>query len=201
LTIGGGSCSGKSTLANQLHLLFPSRHVFVLPLDHYYDDTAHFSKKKASITNLDVPDAIDIGMALRDIEEIYTGTIQFLPHYNFITRKRTFRPFQGPQPDILILEGLFALYYTSLNEIADLKIFVETSLETMLSRRITRDTSIRGTSKQETINRYEKFVHNSYNTLVLPTRKNAHVIVNGESSLNIQLANISSFLNRKIATI
>ena len=199
-TIAGGSCSGKSTLANQLYSLFPSQHVFVLPLDHYYDDTAPFSQQEAAITNLDVPDAIDIGMVLRDVEEIYTRTIQFLPQYDFITRKRTFRPFPGQHPDILILEGLFALYYASLNTMADLQIFVETSREVMLSRRIGRDTEARGTSKQETIDRYEKFVRNSYDNIILPTREHAQIVVDGESSITTQLAEISTFLSRKSIT-
>jgi len=194
-TIGGGSCSGKSTLANQLHSLVPGQHVFVLPLDHYYDDTAHFSPQEAAETNLDVPDAIDIGMVLRDVEEFYTGTIQFLPQYDFVTRKRTFGPFPGPQPDILILEGLFALHYASLNGMSDCRIFVDASPNVMLDRRIARDTSTRGTGEQEIIARYDAFIHDSYDTIISPTRQHANIIVDGEAPIDTQLAAVSTFLS------
>lgn len=189
-TIGGGSCSGKSTLADQLRSLVPGQHVFVLSLDRYYDDTAHFSPEEAAETNLDVPDAIDIGMVLRDVEEFYTGTIQFLPQYDFITRKRTFGPFPGPQPDILVLEGLFALHYTSLNSMSDSRIFVDASPDVMLARRIARDTSTRGNTEQEIIARYDRFIRESYKSIILPTRQHAQVIVDGESPIDSQLAAI-----------
>ncbi len=190
VTIGGGSCSGKSTLANQLHSLFPEQHVFVLPLDHYYDDTAHFSPQEAAETNLDAPGAIDIGMLLRDVEEFYTGTIQFLPQYNFITRKRTFGPFPGPQADILILEGLFALHYPSLNGMSDCRIFVDASPDAMLARRLARDTSTRGNTEQEIIARYNTFIHESYQNIILPTREHAQIIVDGEAPIDTQLVAI-----------
>ena len=196
-TIGGGSCSGKSTLANQLHSLFPTQHVFVLPLDHYYDDTAHFSPQEAATTNLDVPEAIDIGMALRDVEEFYTGTIQFLPQYDFITRKRTFGPFPGPQPDILVLEGLFALHHASLNGMSDCRIFVDASQDVMRARRIARDTNTRGNTEQEIIARYNAFIHESYQNIILPTREHAQVVVDGEAPIDTQLAAISTFLNKR----
>ena len=189
-TIGGGSCSGKSTLANQLHSLVPEQYVFVLPLDHYYDDTAHFSPQEASETNLDVPGAIDIGMLLRDVEEFYTGTIQFLPQYDFITRKRTFGPFPGPQPDILILEGLFALHYAGLNGMSDGLVFVDASPDVMLTRRIARDTRTRGTSKQEIVARYDRFIRESYQNIILPTREHAQVAIDGESPIDTQLTAI-----------
>ena len=189
-TIGGGSCSGKSTLANQLHSLFPTQHVFVLPLDHYYDDTAHFSPQEAAATNLDVPGAIDIGMALRDVEEFYTGTIQFLPQYDFVTRKRTFGPFPGPQPDILILEGLFTLHYPNLNGMSDCRIFVDASSNVMLARRIARDTSTRGNTEQEIIARYNTFIHDSYDRIISPTRQHANIVVDGEAPIDTQLAAI-----------
>ncbi len=196
-TIGGGSCSGKSTLATQLHSLVSGQHVFVLPLDHYYDHTAHFSPEEAADTNLDTPDAIDIGMTLRDIEEFHTGTIQFLPHYDFITRKRTFGPYTGPPPDILVLEGLFTLYYPSLNGMSDFRIFVDTPPDIMLSRRIARDTTSRGTSETAIRDRYERFIRESYDTIISPTRQHAHVIVDGESSIEAQLAGIAQALDER----
>lgn len=194
LTIGGGSCSGKSTLANQLHSLFPDQEVFVFPLDHYYDDTSHLTPEEAAQTNLDEPAAIDIGMALRDIEECHTGTITCLPRYDFVTRKRTFGPYTGPPPDVLVLEGLFALHYPGLNELSDFRIFVDASPEIMLSRRIARDTRARRTTEQEIRARYHTFIRESYENVISPTRTHAHVIVNGESSIDDQLAIISRSL-------
>ena len=196
-TVGGGSCSGKTTLAKELHSLFPEQEVFVLPLDHYYDDTAHFSPEAAATTDLDVPDAIDIGMALRDIEEFYTGTIHFLPQYNFVTRKRTFAPFPGPQPDVLILEGLFALHYASLNSMSDCQVFVDATPEVMRARRILRDTQTRGTTEQDIIARYDTFIRKSYENIILPTREHAQVVVDGEASIKTQLAAISTLLREQ----
>ena len=194
LTIGGGSCSGKSTLANQLHSLFPNQEVFVFPLDHYYDDTSHLTPEEAAQTNLDEPTAIDIGMALRDIEEFHTGTITCLPRYDFVTRKRTFGPYTVPPPDVLVLEGLFALHYPGLNEMSDFRIFMDASPEIMLSRRIARDTGARRTTEQEIRARYNTFIRESYENVISPTRTRAHVIVNGESSIDDQLAIISRSL-------
>ena len=150
---------------------------------------------QAAQTNLDVPDAIDIGMALRDIEEFYAGNIQMLPHYDFVTRKRTFCPFSGPQPTILILEGLFALHHETLNAMSNCRIFVDASLEVMLTRRLARDVTTRGTSKQDIIERYDTFIRKSYQNIILPTREHAQVIVDGEASIDMQLATIAAIVN------
>ena len=194
-TIGGGSCSGKSSLANQCHRLFTGQHVFALSLDQYYDDTSHLTSTQAAQTNLDVPEAIDIGMALRDIEAFHAGNVQMLPQYDFVTRKRTFCPFSSPQPAILILEGLFALHHETLNAMSNCRIFVDASLEVMRARRLARDVRTRGTSEQEIIERYDTFIRKSYHTIILPTREHAQVIVDGEASIDMQLATLSAAVN------
>ncbi len=188
ITIAGGSCSGKSTLAKHIPSLFPHKTVAVLALDRYYDDTSHLTPAEAMQTNLDTPDAIDIGMALRDIEEFHTGTIKFLPQYNFVTRKRTFGPYTGLPADILVLEGLFTLHYASLNEMSDFKIFIEATSHVMLTRRIARDIQTRGTTEEDIRLRYNTFIQDSYETIISQTQQHADITIDGEMSTDNQLS-------------
>ena len=49
--------------------------------------------------------------------------------------------------------------------------------------------------EQEIIERYDTFIRKSYHTIILPTREHAQVIVDGEASIDMQLATLSAAVN------
>ena len=59
--IGGGTGSGKTSIANKLLEEYGEGDVVVIEQDAYYRDISHISLKDRHLHNFDHPDAIDIG--------------------------------------------------------------------------------------------------------------------------------------------
>lgn len=70
--------------------------------------------------------------------------------------------------DIVIFEGILALYDEKVRKLMSLKIFINCDLDIALGRRIIRDTLERGRNVKETLHRYFKFVKESYEQFVKP---------------------------------
>ena len=112
--ICGGSCSGKSTLADMLCETFSNYKTQVVNMDNYYDWAA--LKTIAPFTGVEYPDhnhpsAVDVAGIINTI----TGDW-----------------------DIIFAEGIFAFYFEELCKMFDLKIYVDLPSDERLYRRLTR---------------------------------------------------------------
>jgi uridine kinase len=121
-----------------------------------------------------------------------------VPDYNFITHKRTVGETCINNPDVIILEGIFALYYARLLGLADLKIFVDTDADLRLSRRIKRDIQERGYELNRVLGMYLETVKPSHEAFIEPTKKNADFIVPGEKEFDRVLTMLNSYLKYEI---
>ena len=81
------------------------------------------------------------------------------------------------------------------------QIFVDTDADTRLARRIRRDIAERGRSVDSVLNQYEKTVKPSFEQYVLPTKRNADIIVphGAENTVAIELItqHLRDLLNRR----
>ena len=67
-----------------------------------------------------------------------------IPRYNYQTCLRDKPGIQVKCTDLILFEGIFALYDSNIRAQMDLKIFVDTDADIRLLRRINRDTVERG---------------------------------------------------------
>lgn len=121
-----------------------------------------------------------------------------IPDYNFITHKRTEGSVCIDAPDVIILEGIFALFYARLLGLADLKIYVDTDPDLRLSRRIRRDIQERGYELNRVLNMYIDTVKPSHEAFIAPTKKNADFIIPGEKEFGRVLTMLNSYLKYEI---
>jgi uridine kinase len=126
ILIGGGTCSGKTTIARAIGKKIGDTGTVIISHDNYYLDLSHLSEEESKNINFDHPDAIDHEYLLSDVRKMLGGKSVRIPDYNFITHKRTEGTTFVDKADVIILEGIFALYYARLLGLADLKIFVDT---------------------------------------------------------------------------
>ena len=63
---------------------------------------------------------------------------------------------------IIVIEGLFVFNHPKVNEMLDLKVFVDTDADIRLLRRIIRDTVERGREIDGVLKSYNRFVRHSY---------------------------------------
>lgn len=198
ILIGGGTCSGKTTIAKAIGNKLGETNTIIISHDNYYRDLGHLSEAEIKQYNFDHPDAIDHEYLLSDIRKILSGKAVIIPDYNFITHRRSEGSLFVDNADVIILEGIFALYYARLIGLADLKIYVDTDPDLRLARRISRDIQERGYQLDSVLHMYLDTVKPSHEAFIAPTKKNADVIVPGEKEFDKVLTMLNSYLQYEL---
>jgi uridine kinase len=184
--ISGGSCSGKTSIARRLAECLPGRAI-VLGLDAYYRD---FSGVPAESIEVDVPDAIDQVLLVKQLAALAEGRAIDRPVYDYRTHARTARAERIEPGAFVIIEGLFALYWQDVRDRLGLGVFVAVDHDTALSRRIERDTRERGRTEASVRAQYRTKVRPMYERFVLPTRAFAAMEVNGADPVDASVERI-----------
>jgi uridine kinase len=186
--IAGASCSGKSALASRLVPALEPLSATVIALDDYYHDLSALPAEQSERRNFDVPGAIDVDLLERHLKCLAEGLKIDKPVYRFETHTRaTWTECVSPTR-VVILEGLFALYWPSIRNLMGTKAFVAVSDATSLCRRMSRDVRERGRSADGARRQYEDQVLPMYERHVLPTRAHADLVVSGEGALEVSAA-------------
>jgi uridine kinase len=175
--ISGGSCSGKSTLADSLKNMLDKKYIVsLLNMDNYYQWSA--MKTIAPITRIEYPehnhpDAVDKEKLYKDFRAAISDKIN----------------------DIVLIEGVFSLYFDEIREKLDLKVFVDLKSDERLYRRIKR----RFESLDDTARRYLDTVRYRHDEFVEPTRWHADIIINGTLDANLGTSIIVSYIEAQIS--
>lgn len=194
ILIGGGTCSGKTTIAKAIGNKLGDTNTFIISHDNYYLDLGHLSDEEVKKVNFDHPDAIDHEYLLSDMRKILSGKTVTIPDYDFITHRRSVGTLRVENAGVIILEGIFALYYARLLGLADLKIYVDTDPDIRLARRISRDIRERGYQVDSVLNMFLDTVKPSHEAFIAPSKKNADFIVPGEKEFDKVLSMLNSYL-------
>ena len=175
--IAGGSGSGKTTVMSKLADQISDLHPKVIPLDHYYRDLSSLSELERAEVNFDHPEAIERDLLLEQISQLRQGKTIERPTYDFSTHTRTPDTETIEPGNVIIIDGIFALADERLNQLLDLKIYIEVADDVRLGRRIKRDVEQRGRSFDGEINQYFSTVKPMHQKYIEPTRDQADLIV------------------------
>jgi uridine kinase len=202
ISVAGGSGSGKSYLCQHIKdILFPNCSI-ILSMDRYYSDLSHLDMEIRGQTNFDHPDSLDIKLFINDLKIAIQGGELKLPIYNFNTHTRESKKDLVPaQYRVILIDGIFALYWSTVRELADLKIYIDLRLDTCLARRIERDISERGRSTDSVKEQYRRTVLPNHHRFVKPTSKYANLRIFGDASITNSIGTISRFISNKILYI
>jgi len=176
--IAGGSCSGKSSVARRVCELRAGG-ATLFALDAYYHDQ---SGKTIDEINVDVPGALDADLIIRHVASLRAGDAVDQPAYDYTTHARAAHTHRLEPAGVIVVEGLYALYWPELRDLLDLKVFIAASHDTCIARRVARDTRERGRSAAEVGVQYQRDVEPMYELHVHPTRKHADLTIDGERS-------------------
>jgi uridine kinase len=182
LAIAGGSGSGKTTLARKLVAQCRSIGVEgqLFSLDNYYQPLDHLPFEDRKAYNFDHPDAIDHALAIRHLSELCAGRSIQQPLYDFKLHTRSKETVGCEPTKLIVVEGLYALYFQKLGALCDYKIFVSTGMVTAMLRRVQRDITERGRDIEGAKHQILATVMPMYETYVKPTQRNAHFSINWE---------------------
>ncbi|MCX8064396.1 MAG: uridine kinase [Candidatus Hydrogenedentes bacterium] len=183
ILIGGGTASGKSSLARLISASFSEKGInsLIIPTDNYYKDLSHLPFEERTKTNFDEPNAIEHQLLISDLSRLLKGLAVNAPTYDFTTHTRLKESTKLEPSQVIIIEGLYALYYEELRTLGNLKIYVEIPNDIALIRRILRDTKERNRSLESIIEQYLKTVKPMYEKYILSTKKFADLVISGEN--------------------
>src|SRR4051812_28322639 len=104
--IVGGSCAGKTWLAERLQTILEEEATRV-SLDDFYRDRGHLSFRQRTLVNFDHPRAIDWERVEEVLKRLASGNVAVVPKYDFHTHGRTsVQPTVAPK-SVVIMEGLW----------------------------------------------------------------------------------------------
>ena len=175
--IGGGTGSGKTTVAKRIADLLGKGRCTILPLDNYYKDMSHLPIEERRKQNYDHPNMIEYELLVRHVKDLLNGKSVKVPIYDFTTYTRGSETMTISPKPFVIVEGIFALYYDELVELYDLAIYVDAEDDIRFIRRLRRDIKKRGRTVDSVIEQYLSTVKPMHDAYVEPTKKRADIII------------------------
>ncbi|XP_062933876.1 uridine-cytidine kinase-like 1 isoform X7 [Cynocephalus volans] len=177
--LGGGSASGKTTVARMIIEALDVPWVVLLSMDSFYKVLTKQQQEQAAHNNFnfDHPDAFDFDLIVSTLKKLKQGKSVKVPIYDFTThsRKKDWKTLYGA--NVIIFEGIMAFADKTLLELLDMKIFVDTDSDIRLVRRLRRDISERGRDIEGVIKQYNKFVKPAFDQHIQPTMRLADIVV------------------------
>ncbi|XP_042528227.1 uridine-cytidine kinase-like 1 isoform X1 [Dipodomys spectabilis] len=177
--LGGGSASGKTTVARMIIEALDVPWVVLLSMDSFYKVLTQQQQEQAARNNFnfDHPDAFDFNLIISTLKKLKQGRSVQVPIYDFTThsRKKDWKTLYGA--NVIIFEGIMAFADKTLLELLDMKIFVDTDSDVRLVRRLRRDISERGRDIEGVIKQYNKFVKPAFDQYIQPTMRLADIVV------------------------
>ena len=175
--IGGGTGSGKTTVAMRIKEMLGDENCSILPMDNYYRDMSHLPLEERRKKNYDHPDMIEHELLASHLKKLLNGQEVKIPTYDFATYTRGEETISFKPKPFIIVEGIFALYYEELLDLYDLAIYVDTEDDIRFIRRLKRDIKERGRDVESVIDQYLATVKPMHDAYVEPTKKNADIII------------------------
>ncbi|THE63730.1 uridine kinase [Salinadaptatus halalkaliphilus] len=174
--IAGGTGAGKTTVARNVADTV-GEPVTRIPLDNYYEELSHLEYEQRADVNYDHPDAFEWELLREHLESLLLGQSVEMPQYDFEIHNRTDERITVEPSDVIVLEGIFALFDKTIREMLDLRVYVMTDADVRILRRIERDVVERGRDLEGVIEQYLETVKPMHEQFVAPTRKQADVII------------------------
>ena len=196
--LAGGSASGKSSVVEAIRREL-GEDISCIALDAYYQSYDELSFQEKLEVNYDHPAAFDVDLLSADLKKLKVGERVQIPIYDYVAylRKPDTRLVE-PKPVVLV-EGLFTLYYPQLRDLFDLKLFVDADSDERLIRRIRRDLSERGRSVESVLQQYQKQVKPMHEQFIEPTKKFADIILpegaSNEKGIRLVINHLKSALD------
>ena len=191
--IAGGSCSGKTTVVNTLVEAFEGS-VSTIAFDSYYRDQGHMTLDERAQVNYDHPDSLDVELFVSDIQSLRDGSSIDTPIYDFSTHTRSNESKIVAPSDLVVLDGILLLAFPEITNLLDLAVFIEASEEIRFNRRIPRDIQERGRTAEQSSAQFKETVQPMHKRFVAPSICHADLIIDGQQSPQLSLAEITSAL-------
>jgi uridine kinase len=198
IAIGGGSASGKTTLAGALPGALVPLSSALIAEDDYYKDNQAEPGFVAEAYNFDHPDARDHGLLAAHLDALRAGQGVDQPLYDFTIHGRRPQTRRIEPCDVVIVEGIHILCTPDLLRRVDLKVYVDTPDDVRLARRLLRDVAERGRAPDFVVNQYLSTVRPMHVRFTEPTKWSADLMiadsVESQEALDARMARYAALI-------
>lgn len=196
--VAGGSGSGKTTVVKNILQEFKDTAASIVQHDWYYKNHSDLSLEERAKLNYDHPDALETNLLVEHVKVLLENKSVECPIYDFTKHERKIETQLVKPTEILIVDGILVLNDPALRDLMDMKVFVDTDSDMCFIRRMERDISHRGRSRESVIEQYLTTVKPMHDQFVEPSKRFADVIIprGGKNKVAIDLivTKISSIL-------
>lgn len=194
--IAGGTSSGKTTIAKRIFEETKKYGtVAMIKIDDYYKLNDLPLEERAKI-NYDHPNTYDVNYIVSNLTDLKEGKDIIKPTYDFVNHKRSEITEKVNASNVIIVEGILTLAIKEIEQMCDIKLFVDTPDDIRFIRRLKRDVKERGRTVESVINQYFETVRPMHKTFVEPSKEKADLIIpeGGENKIAIDII-VNKILN------
>ncbi len=175
--VGGGSGSGKTTIALSIVEAIGPEHVTLIQHDAYYHDQTDLPLEERVKVNYDHPASFETTLLVRHLRELRADRPVDKPVYDFTVYNRRPETVRVEPRPVVIVEGILVLHEPELRELMDLKIYVDTDPDLRILRRLERDLKERGRSFDSVHDQYLATVRPMHLQFVEPSKRYADMVI------------------------
>jgi uridine kinase len=195
VALAGASGSGKTTLAVELARALGGLH---FSLDTYYRDLSHLPLEERALKNFDDPAMIEVPLLASHIAELAQGHAIERPVYSFSEYIRAPGETDTIRPGaVVVVEGLFTLYFPELRPFYQFSIYVDTSDDVCFQRRLKRDVEERGRAPESVLRQYDATVRPCGLAFVRPLADFADLVVDGTDPLDFKVELVINTMKKR----
>ena len=166
IIIGGGSAAGKGRIAHALAAALVPLSTRIVNMDRYFKPVAELPTYYSPRINAPHSD---------------WNQPNSFRHQELVADMRGYLRDGATSEDVLILEGILALHFGELRQLADLSLFIHTEADERIVRRLRRNITARGMTFDEVADYYLESVRDRHLQFVEPTRLFADLVIPGGS--------------------
>ena len=191
--LAGGTGSGRTSIVRSLVARVGG---CAIDLESYALDRSALPPDERSQIGDDEPASIDTALLVAQLTDLRRGEAIRKPVYSAEAHARTGVEVVAPARLVLV-EGLFTLWWGSLRSLLDVKVFVDAPADLRLIRRIRRDLANRGRTVEQVLYQYSGPVRAAHERYVEPTRVHADVVVTNDGPLDDAVKQVIALVRRK----
>jgi uridine kinase len=197
--IGGGTASGKTTVARRLVERLAGHAIALLDQDAYYHDLSDTPLEDRKRFNFDHPDSFDTELLVKHLNELRAGRAVEKPVYSFALHSRTGETQRVNPGDVILLEGILVLALEPVRALLDVKVFVDSDADVRALRRLSRDVKERGRDFDGVIEQYFHTVRPMHFGFVEPSKRYADIIIPHGGNNEIAIDMVAGAVRQRLA--
>ena len=197
--IGGGTASGKTTVARRLEERLAGHPIALLDQDAYYRDLSDTPLEDRKRFNFDHPDSFDTELLVKHLNELRARRAVEKPVYSFALHSRTGETQRVNPGDVILLEGILVLAVEPVRALLDVKVFVDSDADVRALRRLSRDVKERGRDFDGVIEQYFHTVRPMHFGFVEPSKRYADIIIPHGGNNEIAIDMVAGAVRQRLA--